>query len=152
MKPKFTFTTTIATILLSIICINSNAQQAYIQFTYDAAGNRVVRQYFPAIKINDAREKNPEADKIAANYGIHVYPNPLMDGNSVTLVISSIKENEGEDAQVYVLDNTGKLLFTQKQSTVSPTQLDLSSYAAGIYYIKVAIGKEQLFYTITKAK
>ena len=57
-----------------------------------------------------------------------------------------------EEATVYVLDNTGKVLFSQKQTTASPSQIDLSGYSAGIYHIKVAIGKEVLFYKVMKAK
>ena len=157
MKNKLIFTANIAIILLSIFCIHSNAQ--HVNYTYDANGNRILRQYSSTFRMADTSKSNPEADKIASQYGIGVYPNPLMDGNNVTVAISSLKNKEGEqatpqekEATVYVLDNTGKMLYSQKQATSSPSQIDLSGYSTGIYYIKVAIGKEQLFYKITKAK
>jgi len=149
MKNKFTFIATIAAMLLSMLCIYVNAQ--HVNYTYDANGNRILRQYSPTRLINPATP-DPEAENIASQYGIGVYPNPLMDGNNVTVVISSASDKPAEEATIYALDNTGKVLFSQKQTTSSPAQLDLSSYSAGIYYIKVAIGKEELFYKVTKAK
>ena len=126
-------------------------------YTYDANGNRITRHYSPNRIMNDTIPTDPEADKVAAQYGIGVYPNPLMDGSSVTVSIARTKTAEQtsddvEEATVYVLDNTGKVLFSQQQSTSSPSQIDLSAYAAGIYHIKVVIGKEELFYKIVKAK
>ncbi len=139
--------------LFNIFCINVNAQTPHINFTPDAAGNRVQRTYSPSRMMNpkDTAQNDPKAEQIAAQYGINVYPNPLMDGSNVTVAVSSANK-EGEAATVYVLDNTGKILFSQKQNTSSPSQVDLSTYAAGIYYIKVAIKKEQLFYRVVKAK
>ena len=155
MKTQFTFTAVITAMLLSIISIQSSAQ--HIMYTYDANGNRITRQYSPNRIMNDTTPTDAEADKVAVQYGIGVYPNPLMDGSSVTVAIARNKTAEQtsditEEATVYVLDNTGKILFSQKQTTASPSQIDLSSYSAGIYHIKVTIGKEQLFYKIVKAK
>jgi hypothetical protein len=155
MKAKFTFIGSITIILLSIFCIHSNAQ--HINYSYDANGNRILRQYSPTRLMGDTSKSDSEAHQIATQYGIGVYPNPLMDGNNVTVVISSLSDKPEEEAIVYALDNTGKVLFSQKQNTASPSQsdsyrMDLNGYSAGIYYIKVAIGKEVLFYKITKAK
>ena len=155
MKNKSTFIGIIALMLLSIISIQASAQ--HITYTYDANGNRITRHYSPNRIMNDTIPTDAEADKVAAQYGIGVYPNPLMDGSSVTVAIARNK-TEGqtsditEEATVYVLDNTGKVLFSQKQTTSSPSQIDLSGYSAGIYHIKVAIGKEELFYKVMKAK
>ena len=125
---------------------------ANLQFTYDAAGNRIKRQYFAFRVMGDTSKSDPNAQQAAAQYGIHVYPNPLMDGSSVTVIVSNAKKALGEETTIYVLDNSGKTLFLQKQVTDSPSQIDLSVYAAGIYYLKVAVGKEVLFYKITKSK
>ena len=155
MKNKSPFIGSIAVILLSIFSIQANAQ--HVTYSYDANGNRILRQYSPMRVMNNTTTTDPEADKVAAQYGIGVYPNPLMDGSSVTLAIARTKTAEQtldnvEEATVYVLDNTGKVLFSQQQSTSSPSQIDLSGYSAGIYHIKVAIGKEELFYKVMKAK
>ena len=155
MKTKSTFTGIIALMLLSIISLELNAQ--HIMYTYDANGNRITRQYSPARLINDTAKNDTVAKQIAAHYGLGVYPNPLMDGSSVTVSIARNKTAEetsdnAEEAIVYVLDNTGKVLLSQKQTTASPSQIDLSGYSAGIYHIKVTIGKEELFYKVMKAK
>jgi len=148
MKNKLT---NMLVILSSILFIRANAQ--HINYTYDANGNRILRQYSPTRLINTTTP-DPEADKTAAQYGIGVYPNPLMDGNNVTVVVKSLQDKTEEisAAAVYVMDNTGKVLFSQQQNTASPVQLDLSNYSAGIYHIKVVIGKEELFYKVTKTK
>ena len=96
-----------------------------------------------------------EAEQIAAQYGINVYPNPLMDGKSATISISSKNSTTAEEAIVNVLDNNGKVLFTEQipsLSGITSREIDLSKYASGIYYFKVSIGKEQLFYKVTKVQ
>ena len=180
MKNKSPFIGSIVIMLLSIFSIQTSAQ--HIMYTYDNNGNRITRHYSPNRIMNDTIPTDAEADlpcrqagKVAVQYGIGVYPNPLMDGSSVTVAIARNKTTdqtsdnpeepapiEASEAIVYVLDNTGKVLFSQKlsvaksasggQTTSSPSQIDLSGYAAGIYHIKVAIGKEVLFYKIVKAK
>lgn len=72
--------------------------------------------------------------------------------NKVDVVISSDNKTENETATVYLLDNTGKELFSKQQTTATPSAIDLNNYAPGIYYIKVAIGKEQLYYRVVKPK
>lgn len=160
----------ISILSLSTWSMNATAQTTpRVDFTYDAAGNRKIRAYTPARLMNDT-QVDEQAEEIAQQYGLGVYPNPLMDGSSVTVVLSGVEgahiktgeqssDNpkepapiEASEAVVYVLDNTGKVLLSQKQTTSSPSQLDLSGYSAGIYHIKVAIGKEVLFYKITKMK
>ena len=162
MKNNFYFRC-IAILVLSIFSITANAQ--HVDIAYDAAGNRILRSYSPTHIFNDTRKSDPEAEKVAAQYGINVYPNPMIDGSSVTVALSGLKEassssnktanQASSEATVFVLDNSGKFLFEQKLTIgigASSSQIDLSGYAAGIYYIKVMIDKEQLFYKITKTK
>lgn len=152
MKNDFGFISSIAVILLSMQLCSSAFSQAYIQYTYDAAGNRIVRQYFASRVINNNDEGDPIARKTAEQHGISVYPNPAVDGNFVTVVISSPNPKENEIATISVLDNTGKMLFTKQQATASPSQIDLNKYSTGVYYVKVMVGQEQLFYRIVKTK
>lgn len=147
-------------VLFSILQFNANAQQqqaqpssTHIGFTYDAAGNRVKREYFANRIMNDTAKNDPKAQQIAQQHGISVYPNPTEEGNIVNVVISSkVDTKENETATVTLLDNTGKMLFTQQQSASSLSQIDLNKYTSGVYYVKVMIGKEQLFYRVVKAK
>ena len=94
MKNKFTFLGIIAVMLLSIISIHAYAQVPHITYTYDANGNRLTRQYSPNRIMNDTTPTDAEADKVAVQYGIGVYPNPLMDGSSVTVAIARNKTTE----------------------------------------------------------
>lgn len=132
-------------------CITAYAQ--HIEYAYDAAGNRILRTFLtPRMNNNDTSKSDPKAQQIAAQHGISVYPNPPDGGNNITVAISSTGDKTAEESTVYLLDNNGKLLFSQKQTTASPSQIDLSNYAAGIYYVKVMVGKDQLFYKVTKPK
>lgn len=135
-------------------CITAYAQ--HVDYFYDASGNRVSRQYSPSLRLMNpnviAAKSDTVAQKIAAQYGIKVYPNPTTDGDIVTVAISSTNPQGNETANVSLLDNAGKTLFTQQQGTQSPSQINLSNYAAGIYYVKVMVDKEQLFYQVVKPK
>ena len=95
-----------------------------------------------------------QAEQVATQYGIKVFPNPTTSGDMVNVTIALPVSNsaETETATVSLLDNTGKLLFTQQQTTTSSNPMDLSKYTAGVYYVKVMIDKKQLFYRIVKTK
>lgn len=134
---------------------------ANTQFGYDGAGNRIERSLFPFKTIDITEERDPEAEKTAAQYGLKVFPNPLVDGSSVTVGLSSLGDNPSGEATMYVLDNTGKILFSQKMnigelnsgsSATAYSKIDLSHYSGGMYFLKISIGSEELFYRLVKTK
>jgi hypothetical protein len=147
MKNKFTFAIS-AVLFFSMMHLASSAQTPHTDFTYDAAGNRILRQWFAQKGIASTPEENKEAEKIAEQNGIVVYPNPVQDDN-INISIASLKSDV--QSTIEVLDNSGKVLVQQKV-TAALTSINISAYSAGIYYIRVMAGKEQLYYKITKAK
>lgn len=109
---------------LVMLCSSINIYAQHVEFTYDAVGNRITRVFLiPRLINDDIAESDPKAQEIAEKYGISAYPNPLMDGNEVTVAVSSAKNAEGEDAMLFVLDNKGQILFSQKRTTASPSRL-----------------------------
>jgi len=138
---------------LAIISFNLTGQ---VYYTYDANGNRT------QMSISSARHLNPNGssnnnssdttkDSIAgrevSQYGLSVYPNPTS--RSITLSISNLKS--GEDATIYLSGSTGNILYTTKTS-VTPFQINMQSYAAGVYYVKVVIDKHELYYRVVKTQ
>ncbi|HWY35197.1 MAG TPA: T9SS type A sorting domain-containing protein, partial [Nitrosopumilaceae archaeon] len=90
-------------------------------------------------------KKTEEAIKIAMLNGVSVFPNPAQD--HVNIAINNFEETE--IVQLYVTDNTGKNIYSQKIVN-SQTQVDVSSYKQGIYYFQLSKGKETLFYKVVK--
>ena len=71
-----------------------------------------------------------------------VYPNPTQ-GNLQLAIRNEGLGMRNEQWGVKVFDTNGKFLFS-KQIEGAITQLDLSPYAMGTYYIKVCNGKDVL--------
>lgn len=101
------------------------------------------------ININDTgnNKKDSNASKIENQYGISVFPNPTM--SRINVNITNLQP--GDEALVYLLDSKGNTVLTQKTSTV-PVPINMQSYASGVYYVKVVIGKDNLFYRVIKSK
>ena len=70
----------------------------------------------------------------------NVYPNP---SNGIVNVL--VNTNQNQEYTISITDSYGKLVFVQDQVATSmeiKTTIDMSSYANGIYYIKVVSGEE----------
>ena len=72
---------------------------------------------------------------------LKVYPNP---GNGLFYL-----QSEGTINNVQVLDLSGRLLLSQDQNT-SQLQLNLDSFANGIYYLKVSVNNESQMIRLIK--
>jgi len=132
--------------LLLFLSITSMGQT--VKYSYDPAGNRVQRK-LDISDPNSQRTTDSKADKKgmekAEELGLSVFPNPAQD--KVNVVIANLKE--GQQANVFLLDEQGKNLVNQKTS-VEQNSLDMSPYKPGIYFIKVVVDKETLFYKVLK--
>jgi hypothetical protein len=69
------------------------------------------------------------------NASMTVYPNPTKDVVNVQLTINNERE---EDIDIQLFDMVGRLLYVvDTHESLQPTQIDLSHYAQGVYYVKV---------------
>ncbi|WP_196887864.1 T9SS type A sorting domain-containing protein [Aureivirga sp. CE67] len=68
-----------------------------------------------------------DIDEVNLNSLIKVFPNPAKDILNI--------ESKQEIESIYILDLTGKIIFKQKDN--SKKQIDVSTFARGVYYIKV---------------
>lgn len=124
--------------MLLFICafgIN-NAHAQAIQYYYDNNGNRISEL---VVVLHKSAINNDSTSCIT------VYPNPTVA--QVNVSIPCI-QNCG-DATVYVSDGSGNLISTQKlTSTIS--QVNLTSYTQGIYYLRIIMCNEQYTYKVIK--
>ncbi|HMT76024.1 MAG TPA: T9SS type A sorting domain-containing protein [Chitinophagaceae bacterium] len=116
---------------------------------YDAAGNRVRRVYFcnngidpypgkmPVTPENVIEKGVAEKDSIAGKNEVvefqevdALYPNPTTGRFSITFS----KNLSG--ALVVIMDISGKVL-SRTTATGYKTELDLSPFAAGVYYVRI---------------
>jgi len=130
-------------------CEIGNSQVSY---TYDNNGNRTQSMstgYAIMIKPNPGTHTNDtvNAQQLAAKNGLKVYPNPAQ--YSVSVAIDSIPPL-GKTTTIYLLDATGKILYTHEVSEW-PYPIPMVTYVSGTYFVKVVIaGETPLFYRVIK--
>jgi hypothetical protein len=79
-----------------------------------------------------------------ANASMKVYPNPTSGVLNVELTTNNVQSS---DVKIQVFDVYGKLLDiveTQNVASLQTTQIDLSPYSSGVYFIKAVVGDHQL--------
>jgi hypothetical protein len=77
-------------------------------------------------------------DNYAMTASMNVYPNPTADKVNVQLTVDNESLNDGE---IQLYDMYGKWLRTIKV-TGKVTEIDLSSFAAGVYFVKALEGQQ----------
>lgn len=121
--------------------------QTSIQYSYDANGNRTQRKLYVCNLCPPERQMKPENEKkqeAAAALGLSVFPNPAQD--KINVAVASLKD---EEVTILMIDAQGKNLF-EKKTRAQQNEVDMTPYKAGVYFIKVVVGKESLFYKVMK--
>lgn len=77
-----------------------------------------------------------ETPEAAAALGkeIQVYPNPVTD----KFKINFPAEMEGKELNVEVMDINGRILYSHKETTKANTDVDLSGFQTGMYFINIS--------------
>lgn len=119
-----------------------NAQE--IEYAYDNAGNRVLRQIYVMRKKSDNEKSSlPEIsafEDTLGTYDFTLYPNPTRD----VLHISAEEDFLAmKNKKVFVYDLTGKLLIEQEVND-RITKLDFSDFVTGQYIVKMIADKKQI--------
>jgi len=127
---------------LSITCMAQT-----VKYSYDPAGNRIQRKLDvsnPNTQRTNEEPKEEKAKETAKELGLSVFPNPAQD--KVNVVINNLPEKK--QAVVMLIDAQGKNLLSK---TGQPqNEVDMSGYKPGVYFIKVMVGTETLFYKVLK--
>jgi hypothetical protein len=109
--------------------------QNNVQYTYDAAGNRIKRE---AISTWIAPPDNPAqeaamADDVNSNIQISAHPNPTNDDVYIAVTFDGIEE---QPMAMHLYDMSGKRLLSSDGK--SPNyRFDLSALPRGIYLVHV---------------
>ena len=103
-----------------------------IQYTYDAAGNMIDRQYVcnnsgVAVKENNVTLQKAMTTSQAVDV---VYPNPTT-GRFTLRMVKSLK-----NAQIIIMDMQGRMIH-QRNANGNMLQFDLSREAAGMYILRI---------------
>ena len=140
-------------LLLSGYIISAQTQKE--QYKYDPAGNRILRNPCTSCRLIHTPPKvDPTVIdtavtlsdvQIAAKYGLNVFPNPTQD--RVNLAIRNLTADE--TATVLVTDVTGKTLLSQNNIRAE-SQIDMSSFNVGTYFVRVTIGKDVIVYKVLR--
>lgn len=117
--------------------------QCGLQYTYDAAGNLISREYFCNNMPDGGRTGNPvktdsNFQKLETINGAHtivqqieaLYPNPTTGRFNVSLVQAM------ENATVRIIDLNARVLQQFKMSGTL-IQCDISTLPSGVYYILI---------------
>ncbi|WP_294674409.1 T9SS type A sorting domain-containing protein [uncultured Fluviicola sp.] len=120
----------------------TNAQA--IEYGYDNAGNRVLRQVYVMRPASSQKSAAPEAsdaleDK-AGEFEFVLFPNPTKDVLNISVNDLFLEE---ENKEVTVLDLNGKVLAKQKVEG-RVTNLDFSSYTPGPYIVRMTTKGKQV--------
>jgi len=134
--------------IIFLLFLSTGMTAQTVKYTYDAAGNRVQRKLDvsdPSTQRTIETNQDEKATQKASELGLSVFPNPAQD--KVNVVIGNLKE--GQQVSIFLIDEQGKSLLSQKAS-IEQSTLDMSLYKPGIYFIKVVVDKETLFYKVLK--
>lgn len=123
-----------------------------INFSYDAAGNRIQRipgtiTCSPPPQIKQKDNTKPSATEVNSfiSLEINVYPNPTQDKISVDIAVNELKDNK----TVIMSDVTGKTIYSETTS-LQTLQIDVSGLALGLYYVTVTQGNNKATYSVLK--
>ncbi len=147
---------------LAIVSFNSMAQTVEIIYDYDAAGNRIQREYkvIPAAPetFNDTETANSEEalegegitepevyNDLVAEKQFNIYPNPTRG----KLKIDMLNYSFGTEGIIQVFDLNGRLVKQVTKLEVS-MELDITNEPAGTYIMVIVVGNEKSEWKIAK--
>lgn len=139
MKTKSSF----LILLLAAIPSFIHAQSS-IGYTYDAAGNRILRE---PVRFRVQRENTDSLsmDQRMSRIGITVAPNPTK--GPITVTITGLSEEDVCFLSIY--DISGKHVLTMPAFGES-TSLDLTSFSSGYYLLQALVNDERYLTKIIK--
>ena len=137
MKAKF--------LILFILCNYYSSAQITgycapsIKYSYDAAGNRILRNVYPSCRLEDNDEANNSSGPDSLNFAnkqgfeVNLFPNPT---NGQMQAEATAGFMELENKTVYIQTMKGELLHKQEIKESSFT-LDFTTYSPGYYIVRI---------------
>lgn len=78
------------------------------------------------------------------NYSFNYYPNPVVNELNIEL------QQAEEKVNIFVVDQSGRVLLQQKVENTKDFKLDLSSFTSGIYFVQIGIQNRKVQFEIMK--
>lgn len=133
---------------LSVISVPGIADEK-ITYSYDAAGNRILRKYEVVLSNpNPVKKYEEEPAPVSEEMGerkITVYPNPTKGA----LAVEVIGGDEKDEMRITLYSVQGTVL-QNRIIAMGTTPVDMSAYASGNYILRIQAGKETLEFKIIK--
>jgi hypothetical protein len=133
--------------LASGLFISNVPAQDSVSFVYDEAGNRISRTIVFNTTSGQLRSDDETTNyiEVLPETILHIYPNPTEG----LLRINMENLPDGETVQITVFDASGQMLL-KKEHQPAITEINLSSYPAGIYLLKIQTGDKSTEWKIIK--
>lgn len=131
-----------------IVCLIPYVSNAYkVSYSYDAAGNRVSKEIVleqkRSLKKGNSHENT--VSETLSDKEIRIYPNPTK--GILKLEISVLEENDNCEISIY--SSSGQLLYTLRTNE-QITDIDMTSFTSGAYFLHITINREQSIWKIIK--
>jgi hypothetical protein len=110
--------------------------QASIEFAYDNAGNRIIRQVV-TLKSGTISDPNEVVEISMGEKSIKLYPNPT-DGMLIMNISNFVTSDK---VTIQVSDMNGRVLIKEEQTNAN-FNIDLTQYPKGFYILSAIIDRE----------
>ena len=114
-----------------------------VEYRYDAAGNRVLKQIVLA-RSQAQRGMAPAADKVAG-IGLTLWPNPTT--GQVRIETPDLEDGDRGQVTIYT---TGGGLVQRQPMTGRVTTIDISASPQGVYILRIEIDGRQSCWRVVK--
>jgi len=136
-------------LFLSIPAVAQQQAQRMVSYTYDNAGNRIVRKIVileTAFSNGQKGEKTPApTEEKLGDRTLKIYPNPTKGA----LAVEISGGNEKDEIQIQLFNAQGVQLQNTK-SPVGKTPMDMTAYPSGWYILRVMDGERKTEFKIIK--
>lgn len=133
--------------LMAVSATTAKAQN--VSYTYDAAGNRIKREI--VMNRNGAPTRSAQEEQevvyseMLSKKQVRIYPNPT----SGMLKVEVLNLGDVENCTIRIFNSAG-VQITSTRTTSATASLDISNQPNGVYFLRIAIGKEESTWKIIK--
>lgn len=134
---------------LALLPIVSSAQ-GRIEYSYDAAGNRVKREIImPITKVmaeqQDFSSDNQNFSDMLSDHSIKIYPNPTK--GALKICVFGLKDTDKCSLEIYTAQ--GVQIMAEKVNTYN-TDINISNHPQGVYLLQITINGKSTIWKIVK--
>ncbi|MEY5048917.1 MAG: hypothetical protein RLZZ175_2276 [Bacteroidota bacterium] len=132
---------------LNIYICHAQTGSSYVQFTYDARGNRTGRQIvLPSVRRGDSTlDTTAIKDNVGEN-AVSIYPNPIVSQITVKLHVT---ENQTSSGTLEVLNAIGTKMG-ESPITENEGTFNFENLPTGVYILRIRTNNQNLDWKVLK--